>query len=543
MRSRRTTTASAQPSTPPRSSSARSAVRRPSWPALVAWTAVVPTLVMLPLLGLPARADKRFHLYDEGSRYYERPWALVGDQIRLIPDHLDLGNFRPLGRIVEHTQDMVAFALADALRLPVHVPMRALGFLAIAVVAVLTLLLSAALLSAQPVASAPPAPVLAVTPLAVAVVTVAAAPQSAVTLYTDLYFTSAALTLAAALWAARSVHLRSPSMPLGAAVLAAVGGFGLAAFNELAYLAPPTAIAAVTARGLLTMRLPWRTWLRSAAVKLVAVASVAFAVVFVPIRFEIARRCADGSCYVASDLDVSGMTVGLFGHRISSWWPPSAWHAAVGEHTEGSWYLTRNPVLLLVALVLAVAGIAAVRSLCAPADGTVRGAVALAAVAGVLLVLPALLATGSAGNQELWHAGWEAGAGWRDTAYYVPGVALLVTATSLAVTLTVRDARRFTRCVVVSGLVGLLVLGAWGTLGANKTFTYRVGRHAESVIHARVALAMVHFAATPEGDRDRCELLDEFATVQSERRVRQLTQAVDTAARIRYGVAFCADGG
>jgi hypothetical protein len=301
MRSRRTTTASTQPSTSPRSSSARSAVRRPSWPALVAWTAVVPTLVMLPLLGLPARADKRFHLYDEGSRYYERPWALVGDQIRLIPDHLDLGNFRPLGRIVEHTQDMVAFALADALRLPVHVPMRALGFLAIAVVAVLTLLLSAALLSAQPVASAPPAPALAVTPLAVAVATVAAAPQSAVTLYTDLCFTSAALTLAAALWAARSVHLRSPSMPLGAAVLAAVGGFGHAAFNELAYLAPPTAIAAVTARGLLTMRLPWRTWLRSAAVKLVAVASVAFAVVFVPIRFEIARRCADGSCYVASD--------------------------------------------------------------------------------------------------------------------------------------------------------------------------------------------------------------------------------------------------
>jgi hypothetical protein len=537
MRSRTTTTAAAERPTSPRSTS-----RRPTWFPLVAWTASVPTLVMLPLLGLPAQADKRFHLYDQGSRYYERPWALVGDEIRSIPEHLDLGNFRPLGRMVEHTQDLLAFALAEALHLPVHVPMRALGLLAIAIVAGLVLLLAAALLSEKPVAGVPPAPVLAVVPLAVAVAVVAAEAQSAVILYTDLYFTTTALTLAAALWAARVVHLRSTSATVGGVVTAAVGGIALASFNELAYLGPPTAIVAVAARGLVTMRLPWRTWLRSAAVKLLAVGSLSFAAVFVPIRLEIARRCADADCYAASDLDVSGMTVGLFVHRISSWWPPSAWRAAVGEDPQGHWYLTRNPVLLVVVVVLVVAGVWAVRRLTAPPDGTLRGAVALAAVAMVLLVLPALLATGSAGNQELWHEGWQAGAGWRDTAYYVPGVTLLLTAVSLGATLAVRDAGVLARWTVAAGLVGLLVLGALGALAANKTFAYRSGADAESGIHARIAVAMVQFEPTSEGDRVRCDLLEVFATVQSERRVGQLTEALDTAAVIRHGVPFCAGG-
>jgi hypothetical protein len=514
---------------------------RTSWRSLVAWTAIVPTLVMLPLLGMPARADKRFHLYRFGGGYLERPWAVVGDQIRRIPDFLDLGNFRPLGRMVEQTQNLIVFAVADALRLPVHVPMRALGFVAIGAVAVLTLLLAAALLNDGPLGVSPPAPTLAVVPLGVAVVLVAAGSRSTVVLYTDLYFTAAALTLVAALWAARVQHLRSTSVTAVSVAAAAGGGLVLASFNELTYLGPPVAIAAVAARGLLTMRLPWRVWLRTGAVKLLAIGSLAFAVVFVPVRLEIARRCGDGSCYDASDIDVSGMTVGLLGHRSLSWWPPSTWRVAVTEDVTGHWYLSRNPVLVLAAVALVLAGIWAFRRLGAQPDGTLAGAGAVAGVGVVLLILPALLATSSAGNQELWRAGWEAGAGWRDTTYYVPGVALLATAATLAATVALRAASPLARRFVAAVLTGLLVLGSLGALGANKTFGNRDGDRIESGVHARIALAMVHFERTPAGNRYRCGLIDEFEAIRrvDERDVRQLTQGLDTAAGVRYGVSFC----
>lgn len=67
-----------------------------------------------------------------------------------------------------------------------------------------------------------------------------------------------------------------------------------------------------------------------------AVGCGAFLLVFVPTRFEIARRCTGDDCHAASDIELTGASLELFGQRLASWWPPIAWDVATFD-VGGRW--------------------------------------------------------------------------------------------------------------------------------------------------------------------------------------------------------------
>jgi hypothetical protein len=512
------------------------------WRSLVATTALVPILVLLPLLGVPVRADKRFNPYRFGGEYFERPWGIVTDQLRSVPDYLDRGNFRPLGRIVERSQDLLAFALADALRLPLHVPVRALGLLAVAGTGVLTLLLIGSLARDRPLLSDDPDPPLALVPLAVAVPLVAADNASTIVLYTDLYFTAAAVALTASLGLVQHRLLTTDRLTPAMVTVAALGGVVLASFNELTYLGPPLALAALVARGTITLRLPLQRFVRTAAVKAAAVGCGAFLLVFVPARYEIARRCTGDECYAASDIDLAGASLELLGQRLVSWWPPTAWDIATGD-VEGRWYLTRNPVLLVAMVAIVYVGVRAWRRLRTPSETEARAALSLGLVAAVLLILPAVLATLSALNQAALADGWDARSGWRDTTYFVIGAATLTLAVAVALLAAVRERSGRARQLMAGLVVVVLVAGAVVTLGANKTYSYRIGDRDDSRLQARIALAVTYFDPTPAGNRARCALLEEFAELRGvdPDQARRLQRGLDNASQARHQRDFCED--
>jgi hypothetical protein len=520
--------------------------RHGGWRGLVGWTLVLPLLVSLPLLGVPARADKRFNLYRFGGEYLERPWDVVFDQFRSIPEYLDFGNFRPLARIVERAQDFLAFAVADALRIPVHMPMRVMGVAALALFAVLTLFLLASLGSEDPVLPHPPVPVLALFPLAFAALLVVAGTQSTVLLYTDLYFTAAGLAVAATLWVARHDHLRSEAIGWPQITVAIGGGVVLASFNELTYLAPPIAVTAVAARGLVTMRLPLRTWLRTAAVKLTVIGGVAFTAVFIPVRLEIERRCSapDAACYYGSEIDLAAASWGLFSHRLWSWWPPSGWRVAV-DGTEGHWYLSRNPALLLAGLLLVVAAVWSWRRLQGAGGSRLAPAAAIGLVSLALLLLPALLATLSVGTQGYWREGWPPGAGWRDTTYLVAGAAALLIALVTALFAVLRGAPAAVHRALTALLVALVLVGTLGTLGANKTYSQQDRGRDDSALQSRFSVAVIDFEDTDEAERYRCRLLEDYDALQrtEPRHVDRLMRGLDAAANALYGRRFCESAG
>jgi hypothetical protein len=511
------------------------------WRRTLIRAAIAPALLLAPLIATAPRADNRFYIYMFGGEYERQPWRIVSDELSAVSERLDLGNFRPLGRILERSLDLLSHYVSTSFQLPVNVAMRIVHLLSAMVLAVVITVFAEAVASREPLRSTTPSRAAPLLALSFAGLLVAAGGVSTLVIFTDLYFLSSALAIAAVLAVVRHRWLRSPDLPVATAGLAALAGAGLASFNEIAYIAPPLAAVAVLARGKLSMQLSWQELRRTAAAKVVVVGSAGFAAVFLPVRAIISARCADGGCYDGTEIALTSAIAPALTHRTLSWLPWNSWAAAT-ENTTGRWYLTANPVTMLLIAAIVILAWHLLRS----ADSLRRldpGQVsALAVLGATTLLLGAALVSLSVEVQSRATADWPLGMGWRDTQLTVAGGALLLTSGILAIERGVSWPRG--RALAYNGGVLALVLLASGTVLANQTHARIDARTPESVLHNRIALEMSNAIDDRDGDRHRCELLGEFAELHPERgdwHVR-LEDALDASMRARYGYEWCRAG-
>ena len=470
------------PSRPATAVAASPAVAGRGWRAVVRRCVLVPLVVLIPLVALTPGADHRFNVYANGARYAGHPWRLIVAAADSVPPFLRQGNFRPLGRLVEWSLDVAAFALTALLGVPANISLRVVSFGAAMVLTLTAVVFAESVTNRGRLFASPPSVLAATLPFAVGAGFVAAGRTSTTVLFGGLYFLSAALVLAVAAWICRGPR---------PALLVVVAGAALAAFNEVAALALPLATVAVLLRARIVLGLGRRETLRHA--RPAALLWLGFLPVFGPVRAIIYRHCAGGGCYTGSDIALPGAAAAL-PNRLVSWLPPLMWQrAADGSQTR---LVAALPVLAL--LVLAVLAWRAARQLPKLATLDRRQALGLATVAAVALLLGGTLAALNADVQAFARLGrW--GQGWRDSG--------LTTAAGSVLLLSLLAVRR--RACAAAALVPLVVAGAVA-VAANQGFRDSSAAGRYPFLHDRIAQEVADFDPTPAGDARRCTLRAQF---------------------------------
>jgi hypothetical protein len=490
---------------------------------------------MAPLVTLAPMADHRFNVYWHGAMFRDNPFRIVTHTLATVPSYLELGNFRPVGRMVEKSLDLAAFLLSDTFSVPVNVSLRLVSILAAAVLGLTGLLFTESLVTRGRLFAAAPSTLAAAAPFAAGAGLVAAGATSTAVLFGGLYLLSTAgvLGAVAVLLRVRPAAFR-PARVLQFAA-AALGGAVLASVNEIVYLAPPLALAAAVIRGRLVLGRPWREALTGFPARLAGCGWLGFLPVFGLTRALIYGHCAGGGCYRGSDLAFGVDALAALPNRLVSWLPPLMWQTA----TRGGvrWLVGLLPLLALILLGLLAWG--AVRDLprLSPAGGA--AALGLAATAGVLLLLGASLAALNGDIQALAARG-RLGQGWRDTG--VTALAGGLAAVGLIGALLARVRRWRVGWYAVT--IAVLALTAAVSTAANQRFHDVTSRGARMMLGNQIAAEMADFDRTPAGDRRRCDLRREFVGLHPDAPFshRRFDDALNLAAVEREGVPFCAGG-
>ncbi|MEV4346164.1 hypothetical protein AB0J83_16975 [Actinoplanes sp. NPDC049596] len=489
------------------------------WRRALLRAVLVPLPVLAPLIALAPARDHRFNIYWHGGLFRDNPLKIVPHTVDSLPGYLRLGNFRLFGRMLEKALDLAAYTLGDVAGLPANVAFRLVSFLSALLLCLVAVVLVECVVSPGRLFRQPPSVAAPVVPFAVAAGFVAAGGSSPVVLFGGLYLASAALVLGVA-----AALCRLESFRLWWAPLLVLGGAALAAFNEIAYLAPPLATVAVLARGHLVLGHGPREMLTSARAKAAGLLWVGFLPVFLAVRVVIHRYCSTGRCYRGSDVQFGPETFEALPVRAVAWFPPLMWQAAVRGGSPRPWLLG----LVLVAAALVLAGLAwqAVRDLPRLSAVDRRPAAALAVVAAAAVLLAAGMGALNADVQKM--TVW--GLGWRDSAVTTTAGALIVVAAVLL-------AARRRRWVLVAAIV-LLAGASAVSAAANKRQRDTFMASAPAKLYDRIAVEMADFDRTPAGGERRCALRQEFAGTYPES-LRRFDASLDVAARQRAGVPFC----
>jgi hypothetical protein len=480
------------PAPPPARAGRRARATQPApvrpWGAVVRRSVLVPLVVLIPLVALTPGADHRFNIYSNGGRYAARPWQMVVTAVQSVPQFLRLGNFRPLGRIVEWSLDLLAFAMTGLLGVPANIALRVVSFAAAIVLTLAAVVFAESVTARGRLFAGTPSVLVATVPFAVGTGFVAAGRTSTTVLFGGLYFLSAALVLAVAAGVCRITRLGWRR-----ALLFVLAGAALAAFNEMAALALPLATAAVLLRERVVLDHTRRELTRRPGVQAAALLWLGFLPVFLPVRAIIYSICAHGACYTGSDVALPGAPAAL-PNRLAAWLPPLMWQrAADGTHLR---LVGALPILGFA--VLALLAWRAARQLPRLTTLDRRQSLGLAAVAAVALVLGATLAALNSDLQTLARQGiW--GQGWRESGLTSAAGGVLVLALSVA------RCRRW----AAAALVPLVVAGAIG-VAANKAVRDGSSGGSYPYLHDRIAQEIADFDPTPAGDARRCVLRELF---------------------------------
>lgn len=497
--------------------------------------ALLPVVVMLPTAGAAFSADKRFNVYRFGGEYDRRPWGALTDQVRSVPEYLALGNFRPLGRVVERLQDLATFEVGRLASVPFPIVMRVGSALWLAALALAAVVLARTLSGDEPVHRRSVAAVTTLVPLSFAGLLTVANLGSGLALFADLYSAVGIVVLLVAAMAARYGLLTSSRLGAGQAVVALAVGMLVACFHEMAYLAVPMAVVAVLLRGLVTCRMRARTLLRSAAAGALAMGIAGFLLVAVPVRILIAQACAAGGCYAASALSIGPQMIDALGHRVASALPlTQARDLSSGVVLSRATFV--DPALLALVVAVVVLALLAWRDGRSAQWPSMRGGIALAIAGGVLLLGAAGVAAASQDVQQQVADGLPIGSGWRETPLAVTALAMLVTGVVGMVMAGPWAGARVAGIAWTAAVIVATVM-AIASVRANVEWTTRQADDPAAVLHGRIALETV----SPSGDEAyRCALLREFATqVRSERHVRRLAEALDTSERALRSRPWC----
>lgn len=444
----------------------------------------------------PRFGDEMRDPYTMTARYGLNPVKIIVGNLKDIGPFLELGNIRPLGRIVYSFEFVYSKGLADALGVPlpsIHAIVRATALWA-AVVSI------AALWTAVESNGQRIRPSL---PRSVGLVACAAAAATLATWsYQPLvFFPTQGLLSVALVCLATALTLRlSASGGWRLAVGCAVLGAACACFYDLAYVVAVTATVALAGLRVIQKRsgLPRASWFAGAPLL------IGFGVVFVPIRILIMRACAEQACYSGSEVEVTAKAVPTLAARLLSALPQTYWRM-------GWEFLAWRSVIVapLVGLAVAMAALWAVRrrhdNSTADSDTGVIESSALslrvssALVALVMIAAWVTAAAMSALSASQQKVGFDPHAPWRDGIF-----GFLVLATLLwALIEHVASARSSQRLRLTIALVAVLA----GTQFALNTAAIAQSRELDpNPVYGRVD----DLFASSVSDDEVCDLADDL---------------------------------
>ncbi|HWS36503.1 MAG TPA: hypothetical protein VN408_27675 [Actinoplanes sp.] len=458
-------------------------------------------------------ADDQVNVYAYGGVYLHRPWWLPVDAFGAVPYFLGVGNFRPLGRTYEWSQNVAVLSLSDFFGVPANIGLRIVAVVAAMLVTASAVWFAAAVISGGRPTAAPPARPIVLLPFAIGAGLIAAGQVSTTVVFSGLYFVSSALVLLVAAWAAAAVG--RPRLGVWRGVAAVLIGAAIAGFNEMACLAIPLALTVVTVRARLVVGLPWREFARDSGIRAALLLVAGYLPVLVPVRMIIQRACADGGCYEGSAVSVAGAAA-TFPHRMVAWLPPLAWESA-----------DVTTVAVLSAVALSIVGLPVLRSLAGLPAASRPQAAALAITGTAVLVLGSAVAALNVWMQEAAAQGLY-GVGWRDSMLTTVGGSILI--------LAVIGAAR--RSVTVLALVLLIATGALST-SANSAYRRGTVASGQAPLHNRIAQEFADFDHTAAGDDRRCDLRDRLVASKARANERRLDLILEVAARQSSGQRFC----
>lgn len=542
------------PATSPPSAPAPQQRRRRGW----CFAAAPAVLAVLPLVGMSLKSDERLHLHRQveltdvnliriGQYVEERIWGF-----------LDAGNFRPIGRFFEVLVHGFVFEAAEATGLSPHV---LLGVVRLASVALLAVLAYKAVEALARSAGVPMrGSLVGLFPLVMGAVVVANGIIGGLAQFPHTFIGSVALILATVLATARDRDLEPrPVRRHEYASMAALGVL-LVVFYDVAYLAPPAALGFLAARATAAGLRP-RAVLATAAVRRWAALSGGFAAAFIPIRIEIARRCAREACYSASDLSISPDAITTALPRLATGLPPVGWDynaelAGLFDLNVGLGVFTANAVLLLMLAALVALTVRTVAtgwrrnaSTDAPdpavvAEGAIparpnhaRLAAALVGLGTVMALLSASLAGLSASMQQ---RNLPIGAAWRETALVQVAWAFIAAGVLAALDLAARSER--TRQALRAAAAAVLAVALAFTLLANWSFA-EVDRHdPTAAVTSLIATSTIHLDDSEHGDEIRCALIDAYTELTPPKvwiNGERLRLYLDDFMEARHGYPYC----
>jgi hypothetical protein len=492
------------------------------WGHIARRCVLVPLVVLTPLLAVAPSRDHRFNVYWHGGMFRDDPGGIVSHTVASGDAYLRLGNFRPLGRMLEKSLDLLAFTGMQQLGLSATVMLRAVSILAAIALTFAVVVLAESVLERGRLVGGTPSRVGLLLPYAVGAGFVAAGQDSTTVLFGGLYYGTATLVLLVAAAACRLDRMRWWN-----GVLAVTAGAALAVFNEPAYFAVPLVTAAVLLRGRFVFGHGPRQLLTSPGVRFAGLLWAGFLPVFAIVRWIIRGFCAAGGCYQGSDLVLDARSVLLLPVRMTAWLPPLQWQAAT-EATPGPWLRGVIPVVAFLLIGVLALRTAKVLPKAWVPDRT--ASLALAALAAVVLACGALLATLSVAVRAAMsgHQLWEQG--WRDSALTIPGGMLL------AVALLALTGRR-----AAAGLLAALVVCGAVSATANRAYADTTATLRTAQLDNRIAAAMGSFEHGRAGNARRCALLDEALLTNQHKPFLQhrYAESLDVAARSIAGVPFC----
>ena len=497
-------------------------------------------LVAVPLVSFSFQRDEMRNIYQNTLRFGTvNPFRMAGHVLEGMGRLVGVGNFRPVGRFADHVQRVTLFETAEATGLA---PYFVLGLVRLAMLGALVLV-TVRFIAKIAVTAPPPddlgrAPLvgLGLAPALIAVCLVAGGRDSSIVYFPFLFLGSAIAVLGVPQLTARDRDFAVRRVK--AAEWAALGFVGAATtmILEVVYIALPLTLTFIVGRAT-AAGIPWPRLVKMAAARRFVALSAGFLAVFAPVRWVIEGHCRDDDRYIASDLNLRGFTIDVFGGRMATGTPFAGW-AHNADLTEsaglriGLGDLVGNPILALVLLAVVALATACVlwvghhpanaagsrpgpRPEHHPAVGPARVAAGLGLAAVCLIVLPsAMISMSRLVQRDRWPIGY----GWRDTVLVQIGWAIGAVAVVLAVADFLRRRSGAVRRIGKAALAAAVCLGLVGTLLANVRLA-RVDRSDPlAAVTNAIAAAVINFDPTEAGNKRRCELIDAYTTHQPDTR-------------------------
>ncbi|MBU1249990.1 MAG: hypothetical protein KJ659_06165 [Actinobacteria bacterium] len=495
-------------------------------------------MVMASLVYLTPRADERFAPYRYGSDPGTNPLAPLEFAVSSIPFFLPLGNFRPGGRLIEHSNYFLIDIMIARLGMPMNAALGTIRVVSALMLLAALLFLVAMVARRSRLERSVKLGLLVVSGLSLAALMVAYGNSSALITFSGLYLQSSALVLLAVSAFLRCSIWYRAIPTLTEYVLYALLGAALAMFNEIVYLALPAIVA------IYLVCAPWRggallrRWSKLAASRLLVTTLAGFALVFVPIRVAIGAICGspDGDCYRASLINLSGWDVSFFLTRVQSGLPWPAWDSA-DWNPAASWGSGAFVALAVAVVFFALPP----RSDDEAASSRQRGIhsepaknfawVLFIALGAALVLSSAALSSLSDSLQQS-----QFSLGWRESVVSISGWALIVA--GFYICMLTRD-----RLGLATRAVTSLVLAIGLALTANANLDRRPSELSNPLDIAgdRLSLEVASFAVSPDANRIRCQVeqlhADAYADLPAQHE--RIVSAVDSYVMGQFGAPFC----